>query len=49
VSLDDIKSFFSQEEQLELTHKYLASLDEWVNMLAIKTPGDMGVVTLGRP
>jgi len=44
-----MRSFFSQEEQFELTHKCLAGNDEWINLLAIKHAGDLGVVTLGQP
>ena len=48
VNPDDIKYFFNQEDQFQMNHQYLAEIQEWINLFALKS-SDMVAVTLGDP
>lgn len=46
INEEEIKSFFSQEDQFLMKNKYMADTDEWVNLFALQS-GEMSFVTLG--
>ena len=48
INEEEIKSFFSQEDQFLMKNKYMADTDEWVNLFALQS-GEMSFVTLGEP
>jgi hypothetical protein len=45
---DVMRSFFSQEEQFELVHRYQAERDEEINLLVLHS-AEVAVVALGEP